>query len=69
MKKCENTKQNICNDYCYARKGGYKLDFFVKTKFFTNFNDLMVHLKHQNCQLLSTSEKNGYIKATIRYKL
>lgn len=57
-------------EFCYATSGSYKLsDFtFVKTKWFTNYNDLLSHIKRQKCQLLSYTELNGKFKATIRYR-
>lgn len=52
---------------CYARAGRYRLETFVKTKEFRDYNALLGHLKHQKGTLVSYIDYNSFIKATIRY--
>ena len=52
-------------DYCYARPN--KAKYFIKHKYFNNFNDILEYLRRQNCTLLSYGEQHGRLKATFRY--
>lgn len=55
-------------NFCYAVEGSLRLDFFIKTKTFYNFNDLLNHIKNKNAQLLSYEEIDGIFRATFKYK-